>query len=76
MPAIVDDCATAGMQVAVPFLKVADATFGSHVQDVAYDVLRVTFLGDLVVRVAGFSTRFVDLARVEQEELIARAEAL
>jgi formate C-acetyltransferase len=31
--------------------------------------------GDLVVRVAGFSTRFVDLSRAEQEELIARAEA-
>ena len=30
---------------------------------------------DLVVRVAGFSTRFVDLADAEQQELIARAEA-
>ena len=30
----------------------------------------------LVVRVAGFSTRFVDLSVVEQEELIARAEAV
>ena len=29
---------------------------------------------DLVVRVAGFSARFVDLPHVEQEELIARAE--
>jgi formate C-acetyltransferase len=31
--------------------------------------------GDLVVRVAGFSTRFVDLSTIEQEELIARAES-
>jgi formate C-acetyltransferase len=31
--------------------------------------------GGLVVRVAGFNARFVDLARVEQEELIRRAEA-
>jgi formate C-acetyltransferase len=30
--------------------------------------------GDLVVRVAGFSARFVDLSTDEQEELIARAE--
>jgi pyruvate-formate lyase len=28
------------------------------------------------VRVAGFSTRFVDLAPTEQEELIERAEAI
>jgi pyruvate-formate lyase len=32
--------------------------------------------GDLIVRVAGFSTRFVDLAPAEQEELIERAEAI
>lgn len=32
--------------------------------------------GDLVVRVAGFSARFVDLSVVEQNELIARAEAM
>jgi len=31
---------------------------------------------DLIVRVAGFCARFVDLSRAEQEELIARAEAL
>lgn len=31
---------------------------------------------DLVVRVAGFCARFVDLSREEQEELIRRAEAL
>jgi formate C-acetyltransferase len=31
--------------------------------------------GDLVVRIAGFNARFVDLAPVEQEELIERAEA-
>jgi pyruvate-formate lyase len=30
--------------------------------------------GDLVVRVAGFSARFVDLSRAEQDELITRAE--
>ncbi len=30
--------------------------------------------GDLVVRVAGFSARFVDLSRAEQDELIMRAE--
>ncbi len=30
--------------------------------------------GDLLVRVAGFNARFVDLAPVEQEELIRRAE--
>ena len=32
--------------------------------------------GDLIVRVAGFSTRFVDLSSAEQEELIERAEAI
>jgi formate C-acetyltransferase len=32
--------------------------------------------GDLVVRVAGFNARFVDLPPVEQDELIARAEAV
>jgi formate C-acetyltransferase len=32
--------------------------------------------GDLIVRVAGFNARFVDLAPVEQEELIQRAEAV
>jgi len=32
--------------------------------------------GDLLVRVAGFNTRFVDLAPVEQAELIRRAEAV
>jgi len=31
--------------------------------------------GDLVVRIAGFCGRFVDLSPLEQEELIARAEA-
>jgi len=31
--------------------------------------------GDLVVRIAGFSARFVDLSAAEQNELIARAEA-
>ena len=30
--------------------------------------------GDLVVRFAGLSSRFVDLSPVEQEELIQRAE--
>jgi pyruvate-formate lyase len=30
--------------------------------------------GDMLVRIAGFNTRFVDLAPVEQEELIRRAE--
>ncbi len=29
---------------------------------------------DLVVRVAGFSARFIDLSKAEQEELIPRAE--
>jgi len=32
--------------------------------------------GDMVVRVAGFSARFVDLSVVEQNELIARAEVM
>ena len=32
--------------------------------------------GDLVVRIAGFNACFVDLAPVEQEELIQRAEAV
>jgi pyruvate-formate lyase len=32
--------------------------------------------GDLLVRVAGFNTRFVDLSRIEQEELMRRAEQL
>jgi formate C-acetyltransferase len=30
--------------------------------------------GDLIVRVAGFSTRFIDLSSAEQQELIERAE--
>jgi formate C-acetyltransferase len=32
--------------------------------------------GNLVVRLAGFSARFIDLSTVEQAELIARAEAI
>jgi formate C-acetyltransferase len=32
--------------------------------------------GDLIVRISGFSTRFVDLSSVEQQELIDRAEAI
>ena len=32
--------------------------------------------GELVVRFAGLSSRFVDLSRLEQEEIIARVEAL
>ena len=32
--------------------------------------------GDLVVRVAGFSARFIDLSHAQQEELIERAEAI
>ncbi len=32
--------------------------------------------GDLIVRISGFSTRFVDLSSVEQEELIERAELI
>lgn len=32
--------------------------------------------GDLIVRIAGFNARFVDLAPVEQEEMIRRAEAV
>ncbi|MCD6351629.1 MAG: hypothetical protein J7M26_05875 [Armatimonadetes bacterium] len=32
--------------------------------------------GDLVVRFAGLSSRFIDLSRVEQDELIERAEAM
>lgn len=32
--------------------------------------------GDLLVRIAGFNTRFVDLAPVEQAELIRRAETV
>ncbi len=32
--------------------------------------------GDLVVRFAGLSSRFVDLSRAEQDEIIARADAL
>ena len=31
---------------------------------------------DLVVRVAGFSARFIDLSKLEQEELIARAGSI
>jgi len=32
--------------------------------------------GDLLVRVAGFNARFVDLSRCEQEEMLRRAEAV
>jgi formate C-acetyltransferase len=37
---------------------------------------RPELYGDMVVRFAGFSARFVDLSRAEQQELIARAEGV
>ena len=37
---------------------------------------RPELYGDLVVRFAGFSSRFVDLSRAEQQELIARSEGV
>ncbi len=63
-----------------------EAFFGQGGQELQVNCLDVETLraaqvrpeqyGDLVVRVAGFSTRFVDLSPDEQEELIARAQTV
>jgi len=63
--------------------SMVDAFFGAGGQELQIGVLDAPTLraaqrdphrhGDLVVRISGFSARFVDLSRVEQEELIERA---
>lgn len=65
-------------------LSMVETFFGQGGQEVQIAVLDADVLrdaqshperhGDLLVRVAGFNTRFVDLASVEQAELIDRAE--
>jgi formate C-acetyltransferase len=66
-------------------LPLVETFFGAGGQELQVNVLDGAVLraarehpdrhGDLLVRVAGFSARFVDLPRVEQDELIARADA-
>lgn len=66
-------------------LALIEAFFGEGGQELQINCLDAATLraaqeeperhADLVVRVAGFCVRFVDLSRVEQEELIRRAEA-
>lgn len=73
-------------QAAPPVLSaLIDGFFGDGGQELQVNVLDVQRLReaqrhperwrDLVVRVAGLSARFVELSRLEQDELIARAEA-
>ncbi|MBM3474738.1 MAG: hypothetical protein FJX75_15855 [Armatimonadetes bacterium] len=66
-------------------LPLIEAFFGAGGQELQVGVLDAATLraaqrepdryGDLMVRVAGFSGRFVDLSLTEQDELIERAEA-
>jgi len=66
-------------------LALIETFFGAGGQELQINVLDAAALraaqreperyGDLVVRVAGLSARFIDLAPVEQEELIERAAA-
>jgi formate C-acetyltransferase len=66
-------------------LPLIETFFGAGGQELQISVLDAATLraaqadperhGDLVVRIAGFSGRFVDLSRTEQDELIERAEA-
>ncbi|MBM3499864.1 MAG: hypothetical protein FJX74_14480, partial [Armatimonadetes bacterium] len=66
-------------------LSLIETFFGAGGQELQVSVLDAETLraaqreperhGDLVVRVAGFSGRFVDLSPTEQDELIQRAEA-
>jgi formate C-acetyltransferase len=66
-------------------LPLIEAFFGAGGQELQVGVLNAETLraaqreperyGDLVVRVAGFSGRFVDLSPIEQDELIERADA-
>ncbi len=65
-------------------LAMIEAFFGQGGQELQINCLDAATLraarddperhADLLVRVAGFSARFIDLSRVEQDELIARAE--
>jgi formate C-acetyltransferase len=75
--------ATASQEVV---LALVEAFFGDGGQELQVNVLDAAGLRDaqqnperyrdLVVRVAGFSARFVDLSLAEQEEIIRRAEAV
>jgi pyruvate-formate lyase len=66
--------------------SLVETFFGKGGQELQINCLDVNMLhearknpekyGDLVVRVAGFSTRFVDLSTAEQNELIERVEAI
>lgn len=66
--------------------SLVEAFFGSGGQELQINCLSAAVLrhaqreperfGHLLVRVAGLSARFVDLSTLEQEELIARAEAV
>lgn len=75
----------AGRQAAPPVLRaLGEAFFRDGGQELQVSVLDAGRLraaqqhpdqhGDLVVRVAGLNARFVELSRVEQDELIRRAE--
>ena len=74
----------AGQATAEVVRATAEAFFGAGGQELQLAVLDAATLrqaqmeperyGDLVVRVAGLSARFVELSPVEQNELIARAE--
>ncbi|MHB1354447.1 MAG: pyruvate formate lyase family protein [Anaerolineae bacterium] len=67
-------------------LALIEAFFGRGGQELQVSCLDVATLreaqqqperhGDLLVRIAGFSARFVDLAPLEQQEIISRAEAV
>jgi formate C-acetyltransferase len=74
-----------GGQDAGTVLALVEGFFGQGGQELQVNVLNAAVLrqaqacperhGNLLVRVAGLSARFVDLPLVEQEELIRRAEA-
>jgi len=79
---------TLSRQEATPevLLSLIDGFFGEGGQELQVNCLDATLLrdaqahperhGDLIVRVAGFSARFVDLGAAEQCELIERAETV
>ncbi len=67
----------------LPLIETFFANGGQELQVNCFDakILRAAretpeLYGDLIVRISGFSTRFVDLSSVEQEELIERAELI
>ena len=71
-------------EMQVNLLALVETAFAQGVQELQVAVLNADLLrearvhperhGDLLVRIAGFNARFVDLGPLEQEELIRRAE--